>query len=67
MAEGDFVVNRARSTGTHTGPRGDLPPSGKRLDLRWVVTISRVASGKIVEQWATWNQMDMMKQLGAIS
>ncbi len=27
VAEGDFVVNRARSTGTHTGPRGRGGPA----------------------------------------
>lgn len=48
LQEGDWVVERARAEGTHTGAFMGIPPSGKRL--AWLEThMYRMVDGKIVE------------------
>ena len=59
----DRVVTRWTATGTNTGPRGDLPPTGKQVRFSGV-TISRVVNGKIAETWGFYNQAAVLLQLG---
>jgi predicted ester cyclase len=42
-----------------------LPPSNKRVDEAEII-ITRVADGKIVESWSTWDRLSVLGQLGAI-
>jgi steroid delta-isomerase-like uncharacterized protein len=65
IAEGDKVVMRWTSRGTHQGEFVGLPPSGKRVEVAGV-TISRIEGGKIVEDWELTDALGMMQQLGAI-
>lgn len=65
IAEGDKVVVRASTEGTHTGPFLGIPPTGKHA--RWsFIDIHRIADGKIVEHWVETDQMSLMQQLGLI-
>jgi predicted ester cyclase len=65
IAEGDKVVLRASSEGTHTGPYLGTPPTGRRA--KWsFIDIHRIADGKIVEHWVEADQMDLMRQLGLV-
>jgi steroid delta-isomerase-like uncharacterized protein len=66
IAEGDRVFTRVRPQATHTGELMGMPPTGKKIDLQWVMNVVRIANGKIVEEWEIFNQMDLMRQLGAI-
>jgi predicted ester cyclase len=43
----------------------DSPPTGNKLSYS-VAAISRVVEGKIVEGWIVYDQLDFLKQLGAI-
>jgi hypothetical protein len=66
VAEGDLVVTRFTSTGTHRGTFMGVEPTNKKLV--WTgITIDRISGGKIVESWANWDMMGMMQQLGVIS
>jgi predicted ester cyclase len=69
IAEGDMVVARITFTGTHTGlfqlgPRV-LTPTGKALREAELLMF-RIADGKIVELWATWDRLSVLEQLGAL-
>ena len=65
IAEGDKVVLRASTEGTHTGPFLGIPPTGKHA--KWsFIDISRIADGKIVEHWNETDQMSLMQQLGLV-
>ena len=65
LAEGDKVVIRASTEGTHTGPFLGIPPTGKRA--KWsFIDIHRIADGKIVEHWVETDQMRLMQQLGLV-
>ena len=65
VAEGDFVVFHDHVEATSKGDFLGIPPNGKRLnwtEIHWL----RVKSGKIVEHWANFDQLGILKQLGAI-
>ena len=62
IAEGDKVVVRWRSTGTHSGDFMGLPATGIRAS--WTgVGIFRLEDGKIVERWSNWDALGLMQQL----
>ena len=63
LVQGDRVAFRWRATGTHTGPLGAAPPTGKRVALDGLI-VDRVAAGKVQERWEQWDQSLMLQQLG---
>jgi steroid delta-isomerase-like uncharacterized protein len=63
FAEGDTVVTRWSATGTHEGPLGGAPPTGKSGTLIGV-NISRFSGLQIVEAWETWDGLGLVQQLG---
>jgi steroid delta-isomerase-like uncharacterized protein len=63
VAEGDKVAYITRGTGTHTGPLGDLPPTGKKVDVMNYI-FQRIEDGKIAETWIGWDNLAMLDQLG---
>jgi steroid delta-isomerase-like uncharacterized protein len=67
FAEGDKVVTRFTTRGTHTGEGGffGIPPTGKRVATSGI-TISRLADGKIVEAWTQADALGMLQQMGVI-
>ncbi len=66
VAEGDKVVTRFTSTGTHRGALMGLQPTNKHATWMGIV-IDRMQEGKIVEEWVSWDLFGMMQQLGAIA
>ena len=65
VTEGDKVAYRWTAVGTHQGELLGLPPSGNRVELTGV-TIERIEGGRIVETWNNFDQLGMMRQIGAI-
>jgi steroid delta-isomerase-like uncharacterized protein len=65
VAEGDKVVVRWSATGTHRGELMGIPATGKRVTVTGIV-IDRIAGGKIVEHWESFDQLSMMQQLGVV-
>jgi len=65
IAEGDKVVVRWSSTGTHQGEFVGIPPTGKQITSTGVV-ICRIADSVIVETWWAWDALGQLQQLGAI-
>jgi predicted ester cyclase len=65
LAEGDKVVVRASTEGTHTGPFLGIPPTGRHA--KWsFIDIHRIENGKIIEHWVETDQMSLMQQLGLV-
>jgi steroid delta-isomerase-like uncharacterized protein len=64
VAEGDKVVARWTSVGTHLGPWMGMPPTGKQLATSGI-TIFRFSGGKIVEEWIESDVAGMLQQMGA--
>jgi steroid delta-isomerase-like uncharacterized protein len=65
IAEGDKVVTRWTIRGTHEGEFRGIAPTGKELEIRGI-GIFRFSDGKVVESWDSFDQLGLMRQLGAI-
>lgn len=63
FAEGDRVVIRWRSRGTHRGEFQGIAPTGREIVVTGI-TISRFADGKIAESWVGFDTQDLIRQLG---
>jgi predicted ester cyclase len=63
VIQGDLVAFRWTATGTHTGPLGAAPPTGKPIVVDGLI-IDRVAQGRVRERWEQWDQSLMLQQLG---
>ena len=64
IAEGNTVVARRTTQGTHTGPWADVAPTGKAVTFSGV-NIFRISGGKVVEIWNHRDDLGLMQQLGA--
>lgn len=65
VEEGDRVAIRWRSTGTHSGTFHDVPPTGREVEV-FGVTFARFAGEHVVEEWVTWDPLQLMTALGII-
>jgi steroid delta-isomerase-like uncharacterized protein len=65
IAEGDRVVARYTGQGTHQGDLMGIPPTGKQITVTNIL-ITRIANGKIVEQWLNFDALGMLQQLGVV-
>ena len=63
LVQGDRVSFRWRATGTHTGPLGAAPATGKPIQLDGLI-VDRVVDGRVQERWEQWDQSLMLQQLG---
>jgi steroid delta-isomerase-like uncharacterized protein len=66
VAEGDKVVVRWRSGGTHQGEFMGVPPTGKHVTFSGM-RLFRIAENKIVESWVNIDERGLQEQLGAVS
>jgi steroid delta-isomerase-like uncharacterized protein len=66
IAEGDKVVHRMSTEGTHQGEFLGIPATGKRVTMTYI-DIWRTADGKLAEHWVEADMMGLMQQLGVMS
>ena len=65
IAEGDRVLTRFRTRGTHQGELWGMPPTGKEVEIA-NMSMCRIEAGKMVEEWPAPDRLGMMQQLGVI-
>ncbi|CAG7612014.1 ester cyclase [Leucobacter soli] len=65
VEEGDRVAYRWVSTGTHLGDYLGAPPTGRTVTASGI-TISRFENGRIVEDWASWNEVSVLHSIGVL-
>ena len=63
MAEGNKVIVRWTSRGTHKGVLLGVAPTGKQTMVEGI-SIIRLANSKVAEAWVTWDTLGMLRQLG---
>lgn len=67
VESGDQAVGEMLYTGTHTGPlagpQGEIPPTGKSVELRGAAWIT-IRDGKVARFNGYYDTMSMMVQLG---
>ena len=61
----DTIAFAYTLTGTHNGPLGEIPPTGKSVKIRGM-QISKFQNGKMVERWGSSDQLTLLKQIGVI-
>ena len=65
VAEGDFAVFRDEVRATSRGEFMGVPPNGKQIS--WTeIHFLRISGGRIVEHWANFDQVGILRQLGVI-
>ncbi|SMD42740.1 Predicted ester cyclase [Aquiflexum balticum DSM 16537] len=62
VSEGDKVVTRYKSTGTHQGAFEGLDSTGIKVTI-YETSIFRIADGKIAEQWGFPDALSLKNQL----
>jgi steroid delta-isomerase-like uncharacterized protein len=63
LSEGDRVVARTTTEGTHTGPFLGHPPTFRRFRAEGL-DIFRLRDGKLVEHWGVFDTLGMLIQIG---
>ena len=65
VVQGDKVAHRWTATGTHTGPLGPVPATGKKVKIDGLV-MDRLVKGKVQERWEQFDNAALMQQLGLV-
>lgn len=65
VTEGNKVVVQGRATGIHEGEFNGIPPTGKKMDLPFVIRYT-IGNDKITDMWLIADQMILMEQLGVM-
>ena len=65
IAEDDRVAVRLTAEATQVGAFMGLPPSGKAYRIG-EIHVFRIQAGQVVEHWHQYDQLVMMRQLGAL-
>jgi len=63
IVSGDRVAWRWHARGTHTGPLGALPATGRAVSI-WGLIVDHVVDGRVTERWEQFDQTGMLQQLG---
>jgi len=66
LVSGDRTVTRGKATGTHQGELMGMPPSGKRIEVKFIDIMQFNDAGVVREHWGLMDMLSMMQQLGAI-
>jgi predicted ester cyclase len=62
IAVGDRVVSHCTMRGTHTGAWMGIGPTGRKVNVP-IITIHRIANGKIAEDWVLVGSLMLFQQL----
>jgi steroid delta-isomerase-like uncharacterized protein len=65
MAEEDKVMVRVLIKCTHSGSGLGVPPTGRPIVIAGIVLI-RLSKGQFVEAWNSWDQLGLLRQIGAL-
>jgi steroid delta-isomerase-like uncharacterized protein len=65
LSEGDRVAVRVILEGTHTGQGLGVPPTGRKVSIQGII-ILRMVDGQIVEAWNSYDQLGLLRQIGAL-
>ena len=65
VAEGDTVLARWSVRGTHTGDFQGIAATGNQISLSGT-TVHHMRQNKIAETWLTFDNLELLQQLGAI-
>jgi len=68
MTSGNKVMAEGATRGTHTGPfptpEGDIPPTGRKIEIRFAGVLEVTSDGLVAEDRTYFDSAVMMSQLG---
>ena len=62
ISQGNKVVTRYRSTGTHLDNWDGIKATGKKVNIE-EMSVYHLKNGKITEQWGFWDEIELKKQM----
>ena len=65
IGEGDMVAVRHVWRATHQGPYEGIAPTGRPVTFTGA-DVYRIVDGKIVEEWSEYDELGILRQLGAV-
>lgn len=65
VAEGDVVVTRGTTRGTHRGTINNIPATNQAVAVDWVI-FTRFAGGRIVEDREISDELTFLRQVGVV-
>ncbi len=65
LADGDRVIYRFTTGGTHTGRLMGFPPTGKRAQAPGI-SVARITGGRVAEEWQVWDVHSFFQQLSPL-
>jgi predicted ester cyclase len=65
VAEGDYVVNFLKLSGTHEGDFRGMTATGNRIEVRGFSRLHYGRDGKVDDEFIDFDQKGMLEQLGA--
>ena len=63
VGEGDFVAQRVKFEGTHTGEFQGLPPTHRKVSFSGL-ELNRLVDGNVVEHWFQLDALGLLQQPG---
>lgn len=65
IAEGNVVVSRGTTRGTHRAALGDIAATGQSVTVPWIM-ISRFDGDRIAHDFEVYDSFGLMQQLGVV-
>jgi len=65
LCEGDRVAVRILLQGTHLGHGLGVAPTGGKVSIQGIIIV-RFVNGQIVEGWNSYDQLGLLRQVGAL-
>jgi steroid delta-isomerase-like uncharacterized protein len=65
FADGDRVAVRVTLKGTHTGNGLGGSPTGRKVSIQGIIIV-RLEDGRIKEGWNSYDQLGLLRQIGAL-
>ncbi|SRR5579871_386727 len=66
VAEDDHVIGRIVLEGVHSGDTLGVPASRRKVRVAGIIWL-RIGEGRIVEAWNSWDQLGLLRQIGALA
>ncbi len=65
FCDGDRAAIRITLEGTHTGHGLGVPPTGHKVSIQGIIIV-RFVDGQLVEGWNSYDQLGLLRQIGAL-
>ena len=65
LSDGERVAVRITLLGTHNGNGLGVAPTGRSISIQGIIIV-RIVNGQLVEGWNSYDQLGLLRQIGAL-